>query len=611
MKSRRTWWTLYILCALGAGAVLFWISTQALALERAERIALAEADHEEAVRLALWRMDSWFSPLAAAEASRPIEHYRPSADDPAPLAAFTSPWIHLHFEYRADFLLSCPQLPPVDSGAMPELLNNAIDSAPDGDKTSALVTRRALLDQLAAALDTPQRLAAAITAAEAHNEALADNAWLEPILADNTARNALQIDGSELQANWGNREAGRRAASSQIAQQQSITSNYVPPDDLIDEAPVVDPPLIGPLHPVWLESADLESDEPILILVRRAARHDDPTCQGALIDWPAVRTALLQQIDDLFPDADLTPLMTADLDERNRLAARSLASLPAMLEAPPPVVPAVTGLSTPTRIMLAVCWPLLAVTLLVVGLTLRASIAFGERRARFASAVTHELRTPLTTFRMYSDMLASGMVADEQRKREYLDTLKRESDRLATLVENVLAYSRIERGVARIERHALDLDILLERVRPMLDQRCAMSDMILAIDNRAVPGCAVLADQDAVGQILLNLVDNACKYGRADDARAITITAVPTGHALNLIVQDAGPGVAPEDAAAIFRPFQRGAAVDEGPAPGIGLGLALARELARRLDGDLILDATASTPGARFVLTLRTERHAR
>ena len=85
---------------------------------------------------------------------------------------------------------------------------------------------------------------------------------------------------------------------------------------------------------------------------------------------------------------------------------------------------------------------------------LRASIAFGERRSRFASAVTHELRTPLTTFRMYSEMLADDMVPDEGQRRVYLATLKEESGRLATLVENVLTYARLEEG--RFARRGLD-----------------------------------------------------------------------------------------------------------------------------------------------------------
>ena len=81
----------------------------------------------------------------------------------------------------------------------------------------------------------------------------------------------------------------------------------------------------------------------------------------------------------------------------------------------------------------------------------------------FVSAVTHELRTPLTTFRLYSEMLASGMVQDETQKKNYLGTLEAEAGRLSHLVENVLAYARIERGSARAQVESVSIgDVLAE-----------------------------------------------------------------------------------------------------------------------------------------------------
>ena len=108
---------------------------------------------------------------------------------------------------------------------------------------------------------------------------------------------------------------------------------------------------------------------------------------------------------------------------------------------------------------------------LAVGFSLRATILYAERRGRFASTVTHELRTPLTTFRMYSEMLAKGMVPEEKRA-EYTSVLERESVRLSRLVENVLAYARIEEGHAGVERESLPVDVLLERCLPALREHC-------------------------------------------------------------------------------------------------------------------------------------------
>src|SRR6185503_16178753 len=104
---------------------------------------------------------------------------------------------------------------------------------------------------------------------------------------------------------------------------------------------------------------------------------------------------------------------------------------------PPPVGDVTLPLTSPTRVTLAVAWLAVAGSLAAVGLALRRTVDLSERRNRFASSVTHELRTPLTTFRLYSEMLADGMVTDAAQRQVYLDTLKSESSRLATLVENV------------------------------------------------------------------------------------------------------------------------------------------------------------------------------
>src|SRR5690606_2621240 len=96
---------------------------------------------------------------------------------------------------------------------------------------------------------------------------------------------------------------------------------------------------------------------------------------------------------------------------------------------------------------LVITWIAVLAAVVAGGLILRASMRLAERRGRFVSAVTHELRTPLTTFRRYSDMLAEGAIPDEGRRQEYLRTLQAESQRLGTIVENVLEYARL--GSAR------------------------------------------------------------------------------------------------------------------------------------------------------------------
>ena len=228
---------------------------------------------------------------------------------------------------------------------------------------------------------------------------------------------------------------------------------------------------------------------------------------------------------------------------------------------------------------------------------------YGEKRSRFASTVTHELRTPLTTFRMYSEMLAHGMVPAADRA-EYLETLQRESDRLAGLVENVLAYARLEDGRSPLKRRRVAVGELLERALPTLDRRVRESGVALRCEADGARAAEVETDPEAVQQILFNLVDNACKYGRSSDGAPLQLSARERADRVELRVRDHGAGVPAAHARSIFHAFERGGRDPADPSPGVGLGLALSRGLARDLGGDLVLEP-GGAEGACFVLTLR------
>ena len=116
------------------------------------------------------------------------------------------------------------------------------------------------------------------------------------------------------------------------------------------------------------------------------------------------------------------------------------------------------------RISLIIAWCCLVLGCVASAVMLRSVMVLSERRAAFVSAVTHELRSPLTTFRMYAEMLAEGMVRDEQQRRTYLETLRVEADRLSHLVDNVLQYARLERGRAGRRPVAIELERLMQQV---------------------------------------------------------------------------------------------------------------------------------------------------
>jgi signal transduction histidine kinase len=332
------------------------------------------------------------------------------------------------------------------------------------------------------------------------------------------------------------------------------------------------------LQPMWIENE--------LVLARRAPGG----VLRASLDWPKLQRRLPLEIADLFPYARVEPAGTGGNE-------RLLASLPVRLE-PGPLARPVPDDGPPVMLGLGLAWASVLLAVAAVVALLLGAVALSERRAVFVSAVTHELRTPLTTFRTYTEMLSRNMVPEGARA-EYLETLRREADRLAHLTENVLLYSRLERGPGGHRVEEVELGALLERVRPRLESRAAQAGMTLAMADLDL---RVRGDATAIEQILFNAVDNACKYAAATDDKQIRIDGRPQGGRVVVEVSDGGPGIPPEDRRRLFQPFSRSARDAAGRAPGVGLGLALSRRLARAMGGDLELVERGA--GACFRLTL-------
>ncbi|MEA2604035.1 MAG: hypothetical protein QOF89_5027 [Acidobacteriota bacterium] len=380
--------------------------------------------------------------------------------------------------------------------------------------------------------------------------------------------------------------------SQNLAGQQS---NFIGPGVQVPSAapapPIPSSRVETTLQPLWARGE--------LYLVRRIRRGNTERLQGIWIDWPALRGWLLGQVRDLLPDADLLPGDDPAADPGRRIAL-----LPARLSpgrAPALPVPA----WTPARLTLAASSGAIALVVMAVATLLFGSLRQSQRRAEFVSAVTHELRTPLTTFRLYTDMLAEGMVAPAEQK-DYLGTLRAEADRLGHLVENVLAYSRLERRPEpRLE--AVPLADLLGELRDRLSGHASRAGMELAV-QLPFPELAderVLVDRAAAERILLNLMDNACKYAAGGADARLEVQALRRGRHLVLRFQDRGPGISRSERRRLFRPFHKSAARAAGSVPGVGLGLPLSRRLARSMGGDLRLAASGPRGGAAFELWLR------
>ncbi|MDP3070715.1 MAG: HAMP domain-containing sensor histidine kinase [Opitutaceae bacterium] len=222
------------------------------------------------------------------------------------------------------------------------------------------------------------------------------------------------------------------------------------------------------------------------------------------------------------------------------------------------------------------------------------------QKTSFVANVSHEFKTPLTTIRLYAELLEQGRVRDAAQGSDYLRTIGRETQRLARLVNNALDFSRLEQGRKKYARDAVDLAGELDRVLDAQAPRLAEAGLVL---RRDLPGTLpVITDRDAVEQIVLNLIDNACKYAADGGEIAVSAAAGPRGGA-EVRVADRGPGVPAEHHERIFEKFHRVDDALTAEKTGAGLGLSIARQLARGLGGELRCAPRASG-GAEFILTL-------
>lgn len=624
-------WAAFSSAALGVIIALGWVTVVMLRLERAERVARVEAAHEQSLRLALWRLESFMTPRLATEAARPYFHYlafhplrrmydqylTPIAEGevltPSPLLTFRDDIIRLHLQIDSAGRLSSPQLPQDSQRDLAEaslvspeqMAANArvLEQASQDLAGIALVTKveEIMACQVAVIEDNAAALQMKIDAVNRAAESMADapsgdvqeGGMKVPPSKALTGRSAKELSADDY---------AQRLQTSNSAQQWSGPIQQRAMGPVEDGASSVD---IGPFTPLWVNRTDRS---PSLYYFRRVGANGAALVQGFIVDWDRLRTDLLADVVTLVDDADLLPI----LEEQNPddPHAMRLASIPARLVAPMPdisTLPESNEVLTPTRVTLGVAWAALLAAILAGGFSIRAVQADAERRARFAGTVTHELRTPLTTFQLYTDLLADDMVPPE-RRGEYLSTLRTESHRLGHLVENVLSFARIEQGRHAARPVETTTAELLRRVEPALRRRAEESGLVLRIDDQSGEPVPLLADVDSIERILLNLVDNAAKYaspnGQSGSAHADTellLRAEVRDGRLNLVVVDHGPGVDAGVRARLFRPFERGSDDHTQQQRGIGLGLALSRELARSLGGELRHETTPGG-GATFRL---------
>ncbi|MGZ4278653.1 MAG: sensor histidine kinase [Solirubrobacteraceae bacterium] len=221
-------------------------------------------------------------------------------------------------------------------------------------------------------------------------------------------------------------------------------------------------------------------------------------------------------------------------------------------------------------------------------------------RRAFVATASHELRTPLSSLQIMLDMLRSDLESEPADVADARDQARRaevQAQRLSGLAAELLDLSRIDAGVA-LRSELVELGESARSAVAELELRAAEAGTDLRAD--APEGLWATADPGAVAQILRILIDNALRYGAG---APVHVLAGRDGTSASVTVSDAGPGVAEADRDRIFDRFERGTS---SSGAGFGLGLAIARELAQKMGGDLTLGAAG--PGARFTLRLPLAR---
>jgi signal transduction histidine kinase len=247
-----------------------------------------------------------------------------------------------------------------------------------------------------------------------------------------------------------------------------------------------------------------------------------------------------------------------------------------------------------------------ALSVLLVGglvLTYRSvsrEMGLARLKSDFVSNVSHELRTPLALIRLYAETLELGRIKTQEKKEEYYRIIRKESERLTALINNILDFSRIEAGGREYEFRETDIAELtrdtLDIYRYQIEQRGFAFEQ--SIDSSIPP---VRVDREAIARALVNLVNNALKYSA--DEKFLGVKLYRANGAVKLEVVDHGIGIARRDQSMIFEKFYRAGDPLVHTTKGSGLGLSLVRHIARAHGGEVEVESTPGK-GSKFTLSL-------
>jgi signal transduction histidine kinase len=298
--------------------------------------------------------------------------------------------------------------------------------------------------------------------------------------------------------------------------------------------------------------------------------------------------------------ADAAPLPAGEFAATEVLAAGAISGLTLQVGVLPDADRrlVIGGTANARLPLLLTLLSVIAVLIVVALLLVRREAELVRLRADFISGVSHELRTPLAQIRMFTETLLLGRVRSDIERRRSLEIIDQEARRLTHLVENVLLFSKREGG--RDTRLAPEPTLLATEVRSAAESFLPMCRSAgVELRTELQDDLAAEVDRGALRQILVNLVDNALKYGPA--GQRITVGVALFDSAARLWVDDEGPGIPVPDRQRVFDPFHRLPRDVEQRTTGSGIGLAVVRELAR-MHGGRAMAEDAPGGGTRIII---------
>lgn len=256
----------------------------------------------------------------------------------------------------------------------------------------------------------------------------------------------------------------------------------------------------------------------------------------------------------------------------------------------------------------------IAAFVVILGTAIVVVASVSERRvaalkSEFVANVSHELKTPLALVRMFAELLLSERVRTDEKRKQYLQIIVSESERLTALIENVLDFAKVERGKAEYDFALADVGPVVSRAAEIYRNRAEREGVSISVDVASdLPPAMV--DARAIELGVLNLIDNALKYGT--DGGSVRVEVRPAENDVAISVSDLGPGIDRAEQSAVFERFVRGKRARQAQVRGSGIGLALVKHIADAHKGSVrvVSPITPDGKGTSFVITIPAAERA-